>query len=81
MSHYSGMFIEGPSAGKYESSGLDRLIVDGFAYQHRMLVRFPRDGQTFGAWVPVGMSNATALQRIFDGYATAVLKPILEKTK
>jgi hypothetical protein len=31
--------------------------------------------------VPVGMSNATALQRIFDGYATAVLKPILEKTK
>jgi hypothetical protein len=55
-------------AGRHLVAALDRQAVEGFQYAYRVLVRF-KNGQSFGAWVPSKMTNAVALQRIFDGYA------------
>jgi hypothetical protein len=70
VSHYSGIFIDGPMAGVYGSSGLDSQTVDGFQYQHRVLVRF-KNGHVIGAWVPKKDTNIIALQKVFDVYEAA----------
>ncbi len=67
MSYYSGVCVDGPMAGRHLIGAMDRQAVEGFQYAHRVLVRF-KNGQHFGAWVPDKMTNAVALQKIFDGY-------------
>jgi hypothetical protein len=69
--HYAGICIEGPEAGVYRSGPKLRFSVEGFEYRHRVLVKFT-NGQSIEAWVPVGMTNATAVQRVFDAYAVSV---------
>lgn len=68
MTFYAGIFIEGPAAGQYHSGPADKHTVDGCKYSHRVLVKFTGNAQTIDAWVPRGMTNAVALQRVFDAY-------------